>query len=172
MRAAAAVGAAAAALGARAQGAGGDADNSTLACSADEGAQWDWMKNDAGQSPCEVASSLVGACGSDLESLSPPSDGTQNDCVCSMVTYVLVQACVSCRHEESASSWYDWKLACSNTTTEGFAHEVSDEVVVPDWAFYDVTKYNAEGFFSTVDAKSIYASAPHPSQRLQIPGPT
>ncbi|KAL1663252.1 hypothetical protein GGF50DRAFT_89445 [Schizophyllum commune] len=172
MRAVAAVVATSAALSARAQegGDGTDSSNSTLSCSVDEQGTYNWadwinvnvwqMRNDVGQTPCEVASNLMAACGSDLESFSPPTEETQTDCACSMVTYVLVQACVACRYESdhSASSWYNWRVGCSDATDEGFPHDVSDAVVVPDWAFYDVTQYSAEGNFSVSDAKSIYAS--------------
>ncbi|KAI5899596.1 uncharacterized protein SCHCODRAFT_02015531 [Schizophyllum commune H4-8] len=167
MRAVAAVVATSAALSARAQegGDGTDSSNSTLSCSVDEQGKYNWMRNDVGQTPCEVASSLMAACGSDLESFSPPTEETQTDCACSMVTYVLVQACVACRYESdhSASSWYNWRVGCSDATDEGFPHDVSDAVVVPDWAFYDVTQYSAEGNFSVSDAKSIYASDPSQS---------
>ncbi|KAI4527889.1 hypothetical protein K525DRAFT_263824 [Schizophyllum commune Loenen D] len=143
MRAVAAVVATSAALSARAQEGGGgtDSSNSTLSCSVDEQGEYNWMRNDVGQTPCEVASSLMAACGSDLESFSPPTEETQTDCACSMVT-----------------SWYNWRVGCSDATDEGFPHDVSDAVVVPDWAFYDVTQYSAEGNFSVSDAKSVYAS--------------
>lgn len=161
MRVVAAVVAVSAALYVRAQDSDQlSTDESLLACAADEQGQWDWMDNGADQTPCMMANTLMGACGSDLETLSPPTEETHNDCVCSMVTFVLVQACTACRNDDTTTSWYDWRLACANTTEDGFPRELPDDTTIPHWAFYDVTAYNAGGYFSKDTAKFVYSSDP------------
>ncbi|ESK89851.1 hypothetical protein Moror_836 [Moniliophthora roreri MCA 2997] len=117
-----------------------------------------WSFNSANQSPCSVASSLLGVCSGgsyDVKGLpegskylGPSIDGA-NQCQCSTVTYSLISACALCQNR-TISSWTEWSGNCPSVFISTYPSPIPQGTLVPGWAYLDV---KTAGFFDEDDAK-------------------
>ncbi|KAF9265611.1 hypothetical protein L218DRAFT_957211 [Marasmius fiardii PR-910] len=118
-----------------------------------------WSQNSAQQSPCAVASSLIGVCNGgpyNVQSLPAgqvylgPSIDAANGCLCSTVTYSLMSACSLCQNGTIAS-WREWAANCPTVSISTFPSPIPSNVLVPGWAYLDV---KTNDIFSPEDAKA------------------
>ncbi|KAJ6525642.1 hypothetical protein B0H19DRAFT_585578 [Mycena capillaripes] len=109
---------------------------------------YQWSINSKNQSPCLVAAFLESVCeGRPVEVdtipegnhyTGPPSaDATL--CRCSTVTYSLISACGGCQNRTFVN-WTDWAASCPQVEVAHFLQTVPEDIVVPPWAYLDVTK--------------------------------
>ncbi|KAF8077809.1 hypothetical protein FPV67DRAFT_1684714 [Lyophyllum atratum] len=129
-----------------------------------------WTNNSRKQSPCQVAATLLAACGSfevntvchgtaynvaalPVEShYTGPSLAAANACQCSTVVYSLMSACG----------------ACQGRKYENFPKSIPPDTFVPGWAYMDV---KANGIFNETAAK-LSANSTAESTALPIPTST
>ncbi|KAK0503360.1 hypothetical protein EDD18DRAFT_629951 [Armillaria luteobubalina] len=105
-----------------------------------------WTFNSASQSPCDVASSLLGVCNGGSYSLQSlpdmthylgPSVDAANPCQCSTVSYSLISACGACQNRTYAQ-WSQWRVNCASVDIGGFPEPIPNGTHVPGWAYLDV----------------------------------
>jgi len=110
---------------------------------------YDWSINSKSQTPCLVAAFLESACQGPVEVNSIP-EGTHyvgplpnnaTVCQCSTVTYSLISACGGCQNR-TYQNWTSWAANCVRVEVGQFLQTVPTQVVVPSWAYLDVTKTN------------------------------
>ncbi|KAJ7343295.1 hypothetical protein DFH08DRAFT_222512 [Mycena albidolilacea] len=110
---------------------------------------YQWSINNKNQTPCLVAAFLESVCQGLAEVNSipvgthyiGPSPANATPCQCSTVTYSLVSACGGCQ-ERTFLSWTDWAANCREVEVGRFLEAVPTQVIVPSWAYLDVTKTN------------------------------
>ncbi|KAJ3874309.1 hypothetical protein F5051DRAFT_97339 [Lentinula edodes] len=108
-----------------------------------------WSFNTEKQSPCAVASSLLGVCSggdykvvalpdTDTEYLGPSIDAA-NPCQCNTVVYSLMSACALCQNGTTIT-WSEWITNCAPiyTTIFRFPKPIPDGLRVPAYAYLDV----------------------------------
>ncbi|KAF8523438.1 hypothetical protein BU17DRAFT_85723 [Hysterangium stoloniferum] len=111
-----------------------------------------WTNNADHQSPCMVASALVGACGGGAAPIAPllpgndiytgPSNtASSNKCSCSSVTYSMFSACSICQNG-TVGQWSGWISNCipGDISVASFPLSIPTTVTVPAWAYMDVSK--------------------------------
>ncbi|KAK0459823.1 uncharacterized protein EV420DRAFT_292641 [Desarmillaria tabescens] len=105
-----------------------------------------WTFNSVSQSPCDVASSLLGICNGGsytLQSLPDqthylgPSVDAANPCQCSTVSYSLISACAACQNRTFVQ-WSQWRVNCASVAIGGFPEPIPNGTRVPAWAYLDV----------------------------------
>ncbi|KAJ4497937.1 hypothetical protein C8R41DRAFT_916962 [Lentinula lateritia] len=105
-----------------------------------------WSFNTEKQSPCAVASSLLGVCSGgdykvvalpdiDTEYLGPSIDAA-NPCQCNTVVYSLMSACALCQNGTTIT-WSEWITNCAPIYTT-FPKPIPDGLRVPAYAYLDV----------------------------------
>ncbi|KAJ4487759.1 hypothetical protein J3R30DRAFT_844258 [Lentinula aciculospora] len=105
-----------------------------------------WSFNTEKQSPCAVASSLLGVCSggeynvialpnADSEYLGPSIDAA-NPCQCNTVVYSLMSACALCQNGTTIT-WSEWTTNCA-TVYDTFPKPIPDGLRVPAYAYLDV----------------------------------
>ncbi|KAK7054687.1 hypothetical protein VNI00_003150 [Paramarasmius palmivorus] len=129
--------------------------------------------NSANQSPCSVASSLLGVCSGgsyDVKALpensrylGPSIDGA-NECQCSTVTYSLISACGLCQNR-TISSWSEWSGNCPTVFISTFPLPIPQGTLVPGWAYLDV---KSTGFFD----ESLAKENANATESTAVPTPT
>ncbi|KAJ6502358.1 hypothetical protein C8R45DRAFT_617223 [Mycena sanguinolenta] len=111
---------------------------------------YQWSINSLNQTPCLVAAFLESVCQGGFAEVNSipvgthyigPSASDASLCQCSTVTYSLVSACGGCQNR-TFISWADWAVNCTDVEVAQFLQTVPTEVVVPEWAYLDVTKSN------------------------------
>ncbi|KDE05163.1 hypothetical protein MVLG_04408 [Microbotryum lychnidis-dioicae p1A1 Lamole] len=142
------------------------------------------LDNHLSQNPCEVARALLDECNDDkndpnssryypLFALGPlggtthtyaqPAKDQVNDCICSMTTYNLIQACAACQFYALPSSTPRWDTFSSNCsiTDKGFARPLQDKEQIPSWAWAD----NSNGALNLQEAllQAVIKNAQHRS---------
>ncbi|KAF7294788.1 hypothetical protein MIND_01016500 [Mycena indigotica] len=134
-----------------------------------------WSINARGQTPCLVAAYAEQACESSFVEVNQlpanthyigPSKANANLCRCSTVTYSLVSACAGCQDRQYIS-WTEWATNCTKVEVAQYLQTVSAAVVVPPWAYLDVTLSNNAFSPTLASANATAASTPSPS-----PAPT
>ncbi|KAI0263836.1 hypothetical protein BC834DRAFT_296236 [Gloeopeniophorella convolvens] len=107
---------------------------------------WEWTWNALGQSPCQVASILIGLCIGSPTVAGPLAVGTTylpppyaSLCWCNSILYSLLSACSSCQ-EQGVVSWNTWARNCTWTAGSGIIPGlvIVEETVIPGWAFADI----------------------------------
>ncbi|KAK0210851.1 hypothetical protein DFS33DRAFT_1270781 [Desarmillaria ectypa] len=105
-----------------------------------------WTFNSVSQSPCDVASSLLGVCNGgsytlqslpDLTHYIGPSVDGANPCQCSTVSYSLISACAACQNRTFVE-WSQWRVNCASVDIGGFPEPIPKSTHVPGWAYLDV----------------------------------
>ncbi|KAJ3736147.1 hypothetical protein DFJ43DRAFT_704925 [Lentinula guzmanii] len=105
-----------------------------------------WSLNSQKQSPCAVASSLIGVCtggdynvvalpNTDSDYLGPSIDAA-NPCQCNTVVYSLMSACSLCQNG-TIITWSEWTTNCA-TIYDDFPKPIPDGLRVPAYAYLDV----------------------------------
>lgn len=126
------------------------------------------LENRFGQNPCAVARCLLDACASDSDSpygtddssiasqspayynlypldiyhdetrYHPPTKRQASPCICSVVTYNLIQACAACQtHQRLASTlWSTFSTNCP-ATTANYPLRTPGWTAIPEWAYID-----------------------------------
>ncbi|THU77813.1 hypothetical protein K435DRAFT_973814 [Dendrothele bispora CBS 962.96] len=131
-----------------------------------------WSFNSHKESPCQVASSLIGVCyntGYNVPSLPEqnhylgPSIDDSNPCQCNTVVYSLMSACGLCQNRTIAS-WNEWSANCALVYTS-YPEPIPSGTVVPGWAYLDV---KSQGTFNAALAQQD-ANA---TESTAIPVPT
>jgi len=133
---------------------------------------YDWSINARNQTPCVVAAFLESACGSVVivPALPPgnsylgPNASQQNECLCSSVTYSMVSACAGCQGR-NFQNWTTWTLNCLGTSLTKFPLTVSTDVVVPQWAFLNVSA-STDTFDPILAEESLSGIGPSSSSSL------
>ncbi|KAI0808394.1 hypothetical protein C8Q74DRAFT_1233391 [Fomes fomentarius] len=140
--------------------------SSDVQCVADFG----WMSNHLGQTPCLVAAYLLSGCSSSHPKqvnklrdhfVYPGPSGPDDelaDCLCSSVTYSVLQACEVCQFEPSsgpgAVNWPKFTEKCVTKSIASYPRPLrAGLTAVPAWAFQDVTLTNT---FDVSAAHRIY----------------
>ncbi|KAF7304964.1 hypothetical protein MKEN_01211100 [Mycena kentingensis (nom. inval.)] len=135
---------------------------------------YSWAINERKQSPCLVAAYMENVCQSGLVQVNeiPPSthytgptSAEANLCRCSTPVYSLISACAGCQ-SRSFLSWTDWAQNCEEVQIAKFLQAVPSQVVVPPWAYINVTQ--TDNIFSPL-AASANASATPPSSSSASP---
>ncbi|KAJ7087849.1 hypothetical protein C8R44DRAFT_29178 [Mycena epipterygia] len=107
---------------------------------------YQWSINSQNQTPCLVAAFLESVCEGPVEVNTIP-DSTHYTgpflddatlCRCSTVTYSLISACGACQNR-TFISWTDWAANCSHVEVGQFLQTIPPPVVVPLWAYLNVT---------------------------------
>ncbi|KAJ7724451.1 hypothetical protein DFH07DRAFT_263761 [Mycena maculata] len=109
--------------------------------------QYEWSLNSKGQTPCLVAAFLESVCEGPVEVNSIPPDThyigpVSSDatlCRCSTVTYSLISACGGCQ-SRTFITWSAWAANCTRVEVGEFLQPIPSQVVVPSWAYLDVTQ--------------------------------
>jgi len=108
---------------------------------------YNWTYNSQGQSPCDLAASLLGVCvpaGGPLPSLPPgyyyvgPTLQSRNECTCSSVYFSMLSACAVCQSRETLR-WSAYATNCSTVYVQTFPDPLPVGVRVPNYAYLDVT---------------------------------
>jgi hypothetical protein len=105
-----------------------------------------WSFNSEKQSPCVIASSLLGVCNggdynvvalpsADSEYLGPTIDSA-NPCQCSTVVYSLMSACALCQNG-TTTTWSQWTTNCGTVFTT-YPEPIPGQLHVPAYAYLDV----------------------------------
>jgi len=143
---------------------------------------YEWSINARNQTPCLVAAFLESVCEGPVEvntlpeathyTAPPSADATL--CRCSTVTYSLISACGGCQNR-TFISWTDWAANCPQVEIAQFLQTIPAEVVVPSWAYLDVTK--TDNFFNPIlaslnSSESSSASASSSSTASAPPSTT
>jgi len=119
---------------------------------------YNWTSNSHGQTPCQVASSLLAICNNGPFPIEPlpdsslylgPSLQDANACQCSTVTYSLMSACGACQGQ-TYLSWSVWSENCPMVYISSFPEPLPAGVAVPGWAYLNVTE---EDNFDQTNAK-------------------
>jgi len=150
---------------------------------------YQWSINSQNQTPCLVAAFLESVCQtpSEVNSIPPnnhylgPSAADATLCLCSTVTYSLVSACAGCQGR-SFLNWTDWSANCSQVEVTTFLQPIPSQVVVPAWAYLNVTQSNNifnpiiaslnASHSSSSSVMSSSTSSPSPSSSTAAPSPT
>ncbi|KAJ7905710.1 hypothetical protein B0H14DRAFT_22316 [Mycena olivaceomarginata] len=93
-----------------------------------------------------------------------PSPANATPCQCSTVTYSLVSACGGCQ-ERNFLSWTDWAANCREVEVGRFLEAVPTQVIVPSWAYLDVTTTN-NTFNPILANQSLSTSGPSSSASI------
>ncbi|SCZ93132.1 BZ3500_MvSof-1268-A1-R1_Chr6-2g08481 [Microbotryum saponariae] len=142
------------------------------------------LDNHLNQNPCEVARALLDECndnknepnssryyplfalgplGGTTHTYAQPAKDQVNDCICSMTTYNLIQACAACQFYALPSSTPRWATFSSNCsiTDKGFARPLQDKDQIPSWAWAD----NSNGALNVQEAllQAVMKNAQHRS---------
>ncbi|KAL0946690.1 hypothetical protein HGRIS_012877 [Hohenbuehelia grisea] len=111
---------------------------------------FNWALNSRKQSPCVVASYLLGTCSDqpyNVEALpenshySGPTLATANSCQCSTVVYSLLSACGECQNR-TIQSWSTWTTNCPHVDISTFAEPIPAGTKIPGWAYFDVKAHD------------------------------
>ncbi|KIK57654.1 hypothetical protein GYMLUDRAFT_45822 [Collybiopsis luxurians FD-317 M1] len=117
-----------------------------------------WSFNSQKQSPCVIASTLLGVCsGGDYnvvalpdatsDYLGPTIDGA-NPCQCNTVVYSLMSACALCQNA-TITTWSEWATNCATVYTT-YPQPIPGKLHVPAYAYLDV---ESQGIFNADSAK-------------------
>ncbi|OSD08341.1 hypothetical protein PYCCODRAFT_11774 [Trametes coccinea BRFM310] len=105
----------------------------------DTGSQFSWMYNTYGESPCETADDLLGACGA----CRVGSCVLDNPCVCNTVMYSVYYACRLCVDDPDKDipsfNEFAQQFQCSSTLVGSFPEPVPGDTVIPTWAYLNLT---------------------------------
>jgi len=104
-----------------------------------------WTDNSRKQSPCQVASVLIGTCTpSYVVAALPngthylgPSLDLATPCQCNTVVYSLMSACGACQGR-NYESWSEWTTNCAAVSVGSFPEISPLQTFVPAWAYLDV----------------------------------
>ncbi|KAK7467282.1 hypothetical protein VKT23_004339 [Stygiomarasmius scandens] len=116
-----------------------------------------WSFNSHKESPCKVASSLIGVCYNTNYNVAPlpednhylgPTIDDSNPCQCNTVIYSLMSACGLCQNRTIAS-WSEWSSNCASSYTY-YPESIPSDTAVPGWAYLDV---KSQGSFNEDLAK-------------------
>jgi len=142
---------------------------------------YQWTINSLKQTPCLVAAYLESTCGGHYQVNSIPN-GTHyvgpnftlaNPCLCSSVTYSLISACGLCQNR-TFETWTNWALNCIQTEIADYPKPINQTVVVPLWAYLNITQTNntfspqAAQNNQTLAASSSSQSSSFPSTVSQL----
>ncbi|KAK7020457.1 hypothetical protein R3P38DRAFT_1214407 [Favolaschia claudopus] len=109
---------------------------------------YSWSINSKNQTPCLVAAFLESVCQGAVQVNSipvgthyrGPAPTNATLCLCSTPVYSLISACGGCQ-DRNFISWTEWAANCpQGWKLSRFLQAIPDEVVVPSWAYLDVTK--------------------------------
>ncbi|CAK5277655.1 unnamed protein product [Mycena citricolor] len=122
---------------------------------------YSWTVNAQHLTPCLVAAWLESVClgPTEVDAIPAnthyigPSTSTANLCLCSTVTYSLISACGACQNR-TYTSWTNWTLNCATIQVGTFLEPVPSQVVVPAWAYLNVTRSN-----NTFDPAAAFVNA-------------
>ncbi|KAF8627288.1 hypothetical protein AX17_006333 [Amanita inopinata Kibby_2008] len=129
------------------------------------GAQFSWMKNSMGVSPCLLAATLSGACSAGNwfvpllhgGSYSPPGKNASY-CTCSWAVYNFLGACTACQGSSLIDTWSYYSDGCGSYETNVYfpTNEATlpTGTLIPYWAARDPTTWEA-GRFNVDQAKSL-----------------
>ncbi|KAJ6497045.1 hypothetical protein C8R47DRAFT_1113632 [Mycena vitilis] len=110
---------------------------------------YQWSINTKDQTPCLIGAFLESVCEGPVQVdtipqgthyIGPPT-ANATLCRCSTVTYSLISACAGCQ-DRRFISWTDWSVNCPQVEVGQFLQTVPANLVVPSWAYLDVTKTN------------------------------
>ncbi|KAJ7709712.1 hypothetical protein B0H17DRAFT_234035 [Mycena rosella] len=154
------------------------------------------VASQSSNTPCLVAAFLETVCEPPVEvdAIPPnthyvgPSLSEATLCRCSTVTYSLISACAGCQNR-TFIPWTEWATNCSQVEVGRFLQTIPPEVVIPSWAFLDVTKTanifnpilanlslsqssSSASASATSSSKSIAPTPPSASTPVTLPSPT
>ncbi|KAF8798154.1 hypothetical protein BYT27DRAFT_7203862 [Phlegmacium glaucopus] len=122
-----------------------------------------WTLNSMGQTPCYVAANLESICTPTTVDGIPnnthylgPTLAAADPCQCSSVTYSMISACGACQGR-TFIDWTTYSTNCSTVTFMTFPKSIPSNVLVPTWAYLNLTQTNND--FNEVAARQN-ASAP------------
>ncbi|GAA5843408.1 hypothetical protein JCM5353_001190 [Sporobolomyces roseus] len=132
--------------------------------------QFSSLNNALNQNPCQIAHTLFQVCDSpsitrddytlyELDQMRgqhrypPPNQWQATECICSMASYNLVQACAACQQSTPINStlWNDWVSNCTMSNInfgKTFPYDIPSTTTLPNWAYAN----NARGAFDMGDA--------------------
>ncbi|KAJ7444912.1 hypothetical protein FB451DRAFT_74078 [Mycena latifolia] len=124
---------------------------------------YQWSLNSKNQTPCLVAAFLESVCEGPVNVDTIPENNHYTGpilsgatlCRCSTVTYSLISACGACQGRKFIS-WTEWATNCSQVEVGQFLQTIPSQVVVPPWAYLDVTK--TDNIFNPILARSVLVS--------------
>ncbi|KAJ7097752.1 hypothetical protein B0H15DRAFT_822510 [Mycena belliarum] len=126
---------------------------------------YQWSLNSRLQTPCLVGAFLESVCEGPVEvNTLPegnhyigPSSSDATLCRCSTVTYSLISACAGCQNR-TFRPWTEWAAACTQVEVGQFLQTIPAQVVVPSWAYLDVTK--TDNIFNPILANQSLSQPP------------
>ncbi|KAE9410441.1 hypothetical protein BT96DRAFT_376167 [Gymnopus androsaceus JB14] len=107
--------------------------------------QSSWSFNSEKQSPCSIASSLLGVCSGNTYNVAAlpnntvylgPTIDAVNPCQCNTVVYSLMSACALCQNR-TIITWSEWATNCFPVFT-GYPKPIPAGLHVPAYAYLDV----------------------------------
>ncbi|KAJ6623491.1 hypothetical protein B0H10DRAFT_796535 [Mycena sp. CBHHK59/15] len=130
---------------------------------------YQWTLNSKAQTPCLVAAFLESVCEGPVEvnSIPPnthyigPDLANATLCQCSTVTYSLISACGACQ-DRTFEPWTNWSTNCPQVEVGQYLQAIPTEVVVPAWAYLDVTMTNNSFNPILAEANQSSSSGTHP----------
>ncbi|RPD62059.1 hypothetical protein L226DRAFT_571434 [Lentinus tigrinus ALCF2SS1-7] len=133
---------------------------SSLAVCDSPAADYSWMSNSKGQTPCLVAAYLQVPCLGPAHALIPrlESDSAyaaapqQSTCDCNTVIYSLLEACQLCQAGGSqiVLPWEEYSANCTDVGLSLYPNPIPPGTAIPSWAFQDVT---VKGAFDVAEAE-------------------
>jgi len=141
-------------------------------------AQYSWMLNSRGQTPCMASAYLSAQCNDgqwNVPEIGPegpyshPTGEGANICRCNTVVYNLLSACSICQGG-NAGNWANWISNCTagNITIGRYPLPLPPGAAIPSWAYLDFT---AQDMFQ-VNVAQQYATANPPPESMSSPGQT
>lgn len=126
---------------------------------------WAWS---GGKDPCLIAAYLESQCVPQTFVPALPQPQTvhytgpiailADACKCSTVTYSMISMCGACQGH-TWEDWITWSQSCFQVAIAFFPKPIPDGIVVPSWAFLDVTQQAN----NTFDPRVAQANATAPS---------
>jgi len=110
---------------------------------------YEWSLNSLSETPCLVTALLEYICGvaANVTSIPPdnhylaPTFNDANPCECSSVTYSMISACGGCQNR-TFIDWLTWSAECTQTSFMTFPKPIPTSVVVPSWAYLNLSLTN------------------------------
>lgn len=141
---------------------------------------YEWSFSSTDESPCQLASDVLGACGNghwtvpplnETYHYMPPNQTNAGPCICSRAAYNLLSACTACQgFNFSIINWDVYVIACTNFSIDRYFPEniaLPDKTVLPIYAQKNPSTWN-NGIFNVLQAQELAVSIHSSSKSTKL----